>query len=379
MEAGKSPAARKAGFGQEPPGQGGIIAQAGRRLVIGRAVGHEVIGRGFAGVEEFGDQPLLVNGQRQGAADAGIVEGFLGGVEAEEISAQIGEGVVVGALFECVHQFVGDAGQVPNHVGLAGFVEVQRGVGGADRQKINHFGPGVGGVPVTGIFAEADFVVQPPGVQEVRAAGGQGAGPQPLPAILGNHLARHDGEGLEGAQVEEKSGRVVQLHPDGAGIQRANAHLRGVFEASVVIRLGIFQIEKLPGVFGGRLRIQHTPPRIDHVLRGDRLAGRPQQRLAQVKGINAAIGGDFPGFRQPGNGALGDGIVAGQAFKQAVDDAQVLQAGGERRVERLRVRAVDHHQAGPGFRNGARGQDKAKRERHPLAKAWKTARPFMAR
>ena len=219
MEAGKSAPAGKAGLGQEPAGQGGIVAQAGRGFVIGRAVGHEVIGGRFAGVEELGHQPRFVNGQRQGAADAGIVEWFLGGVEAEKISAQIGKGMVIGAFFEFVHQFVGDAGQVPDHVGLAGFVEVQRGVGGADGQKINHFGPGVGGVPVKGILAEADFVVQAPGVQEVGAAGGQGAGAQPLPAVFGNHLARHDGESLEGAQVEEESGGVVQLDPDGAGIQ----------------------------------------------------------------------------------------------------------------------------------------------------------------
>ncbi len=206
---GEALAAGEAGLGEEAAGGFRVVAEAFGSFIMGRAVGDEMAGDGLAAAEDFLGEALFINGEGEGLADARIFERRLGGVDAQEVGAEVWERVEIGAFIEDIQQFVGEVIAVPDDVGLAGFVEVEGRAGNAHGEEIDGGALGVGIVPVKGILAEADFVVEAPGFEEVRAAGGKVFGAQPAIGILVDHLAGDDGEGLEGAKAEEEGGGMI--------------------------------------------------------------------------------------------------------------------------------------------------------------------------
>src|SRR6476646_8634516 len=98
---------------------------------------------------------------------------------------------------------------VPNDVDVSGFVEVERGTRGANRQEIDGLKPSVGGVPVARIGHESDAIVQPPRLKLVGAADGQRTDAHPSVAMIVDDSAWHDRQRLERAEVEEEGGGIL--------------------------------------------------------------------------------------------------------------------------------------------------------------------------
>ena len=134
-------------------GQADVVRRPLRGSVVAGAGRDEVLGQALAALGVFLDNPCLVDGQCQRLSHAGIVERFFRGIEAHEITAEIIELVKAGPGAERVQQFGGDEALVPNHVGLPGFKQVDRGGRGFDRKKIDDTVFRIRSVPVVFVFA----------------------------------------------------------------------------------------------------------------------------------------------------------------------------------------------------------------------------------
>src|SRR6185369_1055601 len=121
-----------------------------------------------------------------------VIQRLASHVEPVKVGAEVIESVEVGSFHQHVQQLGRDQVLVPDNVGSAGFVQVQRRVRSADRQDVDDLAAGAGGVPITRIFSQAHLVVQAPCFELVGAAGGQGALGQPAVAVFFDGLARND-------------------------------------------------------------------------------------------------------------------------------------------------------------------------------------------
>ena len=139
-----------------------LEAGRGGRGVIRHSQRHEMRCGLLRAFGEFGDDAILVRGEREGASHSRVVERFLRHVEAIKISAEVGEAMEVGSLDEHVHEFGGHEVFVPHDVGDTRLIKIERGVGRTGRQHINDLGRGVGGVPVTQIAQQTNLVVHAP-------------------------------------------------------------------------------------------------------------------------------------------------------------------------------------------------------------------------
>ena len=95
---------------------------------------------------------------------------------------------------------------------------------------------------------------------------------------------------------------MVQFHAHGEFVRRVNADERRVFDFARDKRLAVFQIKKLPGVIGGRRRIERANPGINHVVRRDWFAGGPDEIRAQMKRVSQPSGEMSQLSARPGTG-----------------------------------------------------------------------------
>ena len=132
---GETAAIGEAGFGEEASGFVEIAGEAWGRSVTGTcAWGDEAGGGGFASAGDIFDEIFFIENEAEGFADARIIEGFAGDIEADEIVAEEGGGVEIGAFFEFPEEGSGGEAFIHHEIGEAGGVEIESGVrsGGGD-------------------------------------------------------------------------------------------------------------------------------------------------------------------------------------------------------------------------------------------------------
>ena len=88
---GETEAIGEAGFGEEASGFGEIAGGTlGRQVACACARGDEAGGGGFACAGNIFDEIFFIENEAEGFANAGIIEGFVGDIEADEIGAEEG-------------------------------------------------------------------------------------------------------------------------------------------------------------------------------------------------------------------------------------------------------------------------------------------------
>ena len=209
------------------------------RLEVGPAVhldhrvgpharGREAVGHLLAGLGDVGHDPLAVDREGHGAPHARVVEGGLGDVDPVEVGAQVGRRVEV-LPGEQARDDVGDG--AVDVVDLAHQVEVQARAQVVDGQDVDRVEGHLVPVPVLLALAQADAVVDPPELDPKGTVGDQVLRPQPLelpgvgPALLDglDGVAGDREGGVEGADVEEVGGGLVELDDEGALVGGAQA------------------------------------------------------------------------------------------------------------------------------------------------------------
>src|SRR5688572_20152394 len=103
-------------------------------------------------------------------------------------------------------------------------------------------------------------------------------------------------------------------------------------------------------------------------MRCDGLACRPHCISANVKRIDAAIGRDVPSLGEAGEWSRVRFVVTREPFKNRECDPSVSLTRDNRRVERLRFRAVDDHEVGALVARATRERQRERRESPQKAK-----------
>src|SRR5690349_8508443 len=109
-----------------------------------------------------------------------VVEWLVRDVEPVKVRTEVGKGVAIGPLAEHVEQVGGDESLVPDDVGGTGEIEIKRGGRRTYGQQVDDFERDGGGIPVVGVAAQANLVVEPPLFEDIRAAGDKLAGLDPV-------------------------------------------------------------------------------------------------------------------------------------------------------------------------------------------------------
>lgn len=132
---GETEAIGEAGFGEEASGFVEIAGEAWGRSVTGACAWRdETGGGGFACAGDIFDEIFFIENEAEGFADAGIIEGFAGDIEADEIGAEEGGGMEIGAFFEFSEERGRGEAFIHHEIGEASGVEIESGVrsGGGD-------------------------------------------------------------------------------------------------------------------------------------------------------------------------------------------------------------------------------------------------------
>ena len=181
-------AAGESGFGEEGAGGGGIEAEDVEGFVVGMGAGRGEAGGGqVTGADDLIDEGDAVDGEGEGLADFGVVEGRAGGVEAIEFAGEFGALVEEGWFGFAVAGDFGEGDGVGD-VELAVEEDAFFGFGVVDGEEVDGVEFGGGGVPVAGIFFDGDEVVDAPVFEGEGAAGDDVAGSGPG-GVAGGHGA----------------------------------------------------------------------------------------------------------------------------------------------------------------------------------------------
>ena len=262
FDAGEAFAVGVTGFGQEGAGFDGVEGEAwGRDVGLGAGTGWgEGPGGEFAELGDFFGDAFAVDGVGEGLADFGVVEGRGVDVEAGEVGAEEGAGVEPGFGFEVGGEGGGDHAFVHDEVSLAGEEVIDGGVGLGDGEDFDGLHGDVGGVPVTGVFAEAEVVVEFPGIEEVGAVADNVVRFEPGAAVFFDGGEVDGGEGGEGAEVDEVGGGVLEGDGEGEGVGSGDADLGEVGEGAGVVGGGVGDDVELGGVVGAEGGVEDALP-----------------------------------------------------------------------------------------------------------------------
>ena len=360
LEFGKTLATREAGVGKEFLGGGQVVGDLRAGVESGGIGRREVAGGHLAAAEHVADKALAVDGEREGAADAGVVQGFFLDVETEEERAEVNVRVEERGFFLPVDRDFRDR-QRGRGMQLPGAKRALLGVLALDR--VEDGGAEFDGVtvPVGRALGDTDELVGLPlGEDEVAVADEvAGAGPggtalgeaavffegrpmQRIPRGVADHR-REVGHGIFGGEHQGVVGR-------GAG-----AELGEVGELAGVERLAVFQDVEQGGVFGGETRGENAPVGENEIVGGDGIPVGPPGVGPEVKGPREPVGRVFPALGHGGHGGGVRGVVLGEALEERHRDVRVLLGADHVRVE-IRgfgeVADVDHLVAVAGFDGG---------------------------
>src|SRR2546425_6793453 len=100
-----------------------------------------------------------------------------------------------------------------------------------------------------------------------------------------DRLPGNDRECWKTAQIEEECNRCIELDGDRSFINCMNSNLPTVFYFAQVIRLSVFDVEKLTGIVSCSCGIERAKPGIQNIRRSNPLAGGPHCIAAQVERV----------------------------------------------------------------------------------------------
>ena len=169
--------------------------------------------------------------------------------------------------------------------------EIALGGGGllVDRHKGDLLDHRFGVIPVVVVRHQHQLFIHDAIFQNIGAVAHQAAGPRPVRAAVDIGFL-HRIEGKAGGQVAEPRQRLIQLHPQGVGVDGGDPQgLRRGFAVDDVLRVGDPRQRREPGERRSGFRIHQTPPAIDEILGGDRRTVGPAGVIAQGKGPDAVI------------------------------------------------------------------------------------------
>lgn len=301
FDKGEASAAREAGIGEELASTGYIQIEAGRGLVILPGTGwREAAGGCLAELGDVFDDAALVHREGEGLADAWIGEGRACGIHADEPGAEEGARVEPGPFLELIREGGRHHAFIHEEVTLAGEEEIEGGVGVLDRLDLDggHFD--IGGIPVSGVFAKADVVVDSPVIEQVGSIADEVGGLDPGAAVALDHILPHGDKGGEGTEVDEVGRRILQLDAEGLVTHGTDSDgvWGGVSALGVVFGTPNHMMQS--GVVCTGLWTQHAEPGGDKILRSDGPAICPGDALPQVEGVSLSVRGNVPALGHAG-------------------------------------------------------------------------------
>ena len=353
-------------------GLGDVFLEARDGFVAGEAGRGEGVGGDAAAAEDLFAEGGAVYHEREGAADARVVERGAGGVVGKEEGGEGGVLAEEGGLVAFVDlDLVGrEAGGDVELAGAEGGF-----LGGAvlDGVDVDGVEVDVGAVPVGFAAGEADDLVGLPGGEVERAVADVVAGAGPVGAAFIHAAEFFDGGAVHGVPrlVHDEGGQVgdgrVEREGEGAVVDHADADLGEVGEFAGVEGFGVAQTVEERGVFGGEAGGEDALEGVGEVAGGDGVAVGPAGVGAEVERPREVVGGDLPAFGDTGDGVGVGGVHRGETLHEAEDDLGVGDAGDELRVEIGRfggvaevesLGAVAEGDAGFGALAGGGGEEK---------------------
>lgn len=316
FDAGKAFATGVSGFGEEGAGFDGVEFEAWRGgVVVGTcARGCESEGGEFAKLSDFFGDAFSVDGVSESLPDFGMIEGCCVDVEAGEVSAEEGTGMEPGFGFEGGGEGGGDHAFVHDEVGLAGEEVVDGGVGLRDGEDFDGVHGDVGGVPVARVFAEAEVIVEFPGVEEVGAVADDVLRFEPRAAVFFDGRKVDGREGGEGAEVDEVGSGILKGNGKGERVWGGDADLGEVRESAGVVSGSVGDDVELGAVVGTEGGVEDALPGAEEVGGGDGVAIAPLGVGAEVESVVFFVRRDVPAFGDAG--ARGTRFVdAAEAFE----------------------------------------------------------------
>ena len=311
-----------------------------------------------------------VDGEGEGAADAGVVERRDVDVETVDVGGEKQLGVEKLGVIAIVDGDFGNRNGV-GHVQLAGAEGALLGVLALDGVEENFVQSHGGGIPIGRALHAADVLVGLPLGEGERAVADEVAGAGPRGAALVDAAKLLDRRAVQGiprsvADHRRQVGhRVVEGEDEREVVGRAGADEFGVGDRAGVESRAVFERVEHGGVFGAEAGREHAPEGENEIAGGDRIAVRPAAVAAQVEGPGKIVRRHFPTLGGGGDRCGSLGVVLGEAFHEGHDDRDGVGAVGDLRIEVVRLAeiadvnrlgAVAGLDAGLAFGAGAQGE-----------------------
>ena len=118
-------------------GGGGVVRKTFGGIIVGDTAWSKGLSDRFIPASDFLDDRLLIDGQGKGTADADILKGGTGDVEAIEVGGKKWAGVKVGASAKLGQHEGGNETFIEKEVGLTGGVEIEGGARAGDREGVD--------------------------------------------------------------------------------------------------------------------------------------------------------------------------------------------------------------------------------------------------
>ena len=212
----------------------------------------------------------------------------------------------IGAFFEFPEERGGGEAFVHHEIGEASGVEIESGVRSGGGDDIDALELNGWGVPVAGIFGEANAIEGAPFFEEESAITDEVSGfARPIGEVFGGGTMDGEESG-EGAEIEEEGGRIFESDLEGEGVEGADAdrgEVRGFAFAEV---FGALDVIELVSVFGSGGGEEGASPGEEEIGGGDGVAIAPDGIFAEEESVGEAIWGDRPAF---GDAWLGDAVA----------------------------------------------------------------------
>ena len=254
-------------------------------MVVAGDVRAEPGRRDLSGAQHMVGDHRAVDGQGQGGAHPHVIQRRLRAVEAVEVRAQVGHGVVVGVAQQVVdlaRRHARHPVQAAILVLLVSRLDVVVGQRGDAVQQ--HMGM----VPVVLAGDHHQAFARLPFLQAEGAVAEEAALLGPALAVARDALHRHRHQGREGAQVEEVGAGIGEMDEQGMRIGDAHPEIGH----GVVVEmdgLGVLHRVELIGIERAGGRGQDALPAGEEVRRGQGGAIRPARLRPQVEGVVQAV------------------------------------------------------------------------------------------
>ena len=165
-------------------------------------------------------------------------------------------------------------------------------------------------IPVVGIFAEANSVIDSPIFENVGAVGDHLAWFYPVISKFFDGIDGHRLQRRGSAEIQKERCRVLQAHLERLVIERFDADLREVRDLSFRKGLRILHVKELVVVAGGGLGRKRSFPRLDKVMGSKLPSVTPLRIRTDLESVGLSVLGNAPRFGHSRTG-LSLGIEGG--------------------------------------------------------------------